>query len=864
MAIKERVVLVDEYSSKAKKIEQSTSAMGDAMKKIKGTASTMGAALKSAFDRSYTVRLDEIGGSYLENKTSQLQKKLDKLNSKKYKVGVDTKAKGISETKSKLESLKNYVDSFKSKPLNIRTKSEGISETKTKLSTLRSLLNKPYKAKFSQSGADEVKNAISKLKSNLSSISKGDYQVKVTGKISRIDKVKSNLNALKSQVTNLSNKAVRFKTDISAIRNARKEAKTLEKQLKNVTGKKHKVKVDLDKSSGLTRFLGGGLKDKLGAIGGGIKGGFSKIGGFFSKLNPIKAFKGRGGGSGGGGSGGMSMLKSVVGGNLITGAITKGIGAVSNMASSTIGAGMDRLTNIQSAKARLRGQTNMDGSRKFSEGQIKDISKSAMNAVTGTAYGFGDAMSVASSAIAAGVDTKNINGYLKDIANISAATGSDFNDIGAIMNKITTTGKLQGDELMQLSDRGLPMLAKIAEMKGVDQETAREMVSRGEISADDAIKAASMAAGNSAAEMNKTWDSAKMNFGSALSKLGAGLLGGSDGEEGGIFAAMTPALLKINDILNGLIPTFQAVGDKISEFAGAGFDKLKEGFGKITEFLQPAIDKFKEGFSNITEKIGEVIEPLKEKLSGAFETLKEAFAPVIEAFSNLLGERMGTSFDMLSGIIDILVGAFELLADIIIALTPVWELLSSFLTGVVIPAFTDLATWTGDVLVPKIVELADTVGGWVKEAFEFIGNAVNAAKGAFDNLVGAVGAAAEALFGLPGKIAGMVGDAVGSAWGSIKSFFGGKGHATGTQYFSGGLTRINERGEEMIQLARGDKIYPADKTDRIIKNEVKNTKTVNKPADNRSVVINVNGANMTNKDVGLAISNELRRLGVVV
>lgn len=773
MAIKERVVLVDEYSSKAKKIEQSTSAMGDAMKKIKGTASTMGSALKSAFDRNYKVNISDTGSKYIEGR-------------------------------------------------------------------------------------------VNNLKNSLDSISRGSYKVNITAKTSRIDKLKSNLTDVKGQVDKLRNKAINLKTDVSKVRNARKEASLLEKQLKSFTGKKHKVKVDLDKSSGLTRFLGGGLKDKLGAIGGGIKGGFSKIGGFFSKLNPIKAFKGRGGGSGGGGSGGMSILKSVVGGNLISGAITKGIGALSNMASSTIGAGMDRLTNIQSAKARLRGQTNMDGSRKFSDSQIKDISKSAMNAVTGTAYGFGDAMSVASSAIAAGVDTKNINGYLKDIANISAATGSDFNDIGAIMNKITTTGKLQGDELMQLSDRGLPMLAKIAEMKGVDQETAREMVSRGEISADDAIKAASMAAGKSAAEMNKTWDSAKMNFGSALSKLGAGLLGGSDGEEGGIFAAMTPALLKINDVLNSLIPTFQAVGDKISEFAGAGFDKLKEGFSKVTDFLQPAIDKFKEGFSNLTEKIGEVIEPLKEKLSGAFDTLREAFAPAIEAFSNLLGERMGTSFDILSGIIDILVGAFELLADIIIALNPVWELLASFLTDVVIPAFTDLATWTGDVLVPKIVELADTVGGWVKEAFEFIGDAVNAAKGAFETLVGAVGEAADALFGLPGKIAGMVGDAVGSAWGSIKSFFGGKGHATGTQYFSGGLTRINERGEEMIQLARGDKIYPANKTDKIIKNEVKNTKTINKPADNRSVVINVNGANMTNKDVGRAISDELKRLGVVV
>ena len=158
--------------------------------------------------------------------------------------------------------------------------------------------------------------------------------------------------------------------------------------------------------------------------------------------------------------------------------------------------------------------------------------------------------------------------------------------------------------------------------------------------------------------------------------------------------------------------------------------------------------------------------------------------------------------------------------------------------------------------------MGDIITGIVIAAFNAVAGIVQTAVGAFNALVGAVGAAADALFSLPGKIAGLVGDAVGGVVGKVKGLF--SGHATGTEYFSGGLTRINERGEEMIQLARGDKIYPAGKTDRIIKNEVKNTRTVDSSTDNRSVVINVNGANMTDKDVGRAISDELKRLGVVV
>lgn len=159
---------------------------------------------------------------------------------------------------------------------------------------------------------------------------------------------------------------------------------------------------------------------------------------------------------------------------------------------------------------------------------------------------------------------------------------------------------------------------------------------------------------------------------------------------------------------------------------------------------------------------------------------------------------------------------------------------------------------------PKISELADIVGGWVKEAFEFIGNAVNAAKAAFDNLVGAVSSAASALAGLPGKIGGWISD----KWNSLKAFI--DGHATGTEYFAGGLTQINERGQEMMRLPQGTKIYPAGKTDRIIRKEVKNTSNIDRSISSPSIIINVSGTNMSNQDVGRVIANELRRLGVVV
>lgn len=814
MAIREKVVLVDDYSAKAKKIEASTSAMGNAMNKIKGTASSMGSALKSAFDRTYKVDIKDTGSKYIENRVNNLQKSLD-------------------------------------------------------------------------------------------GISKGNYKVDITAKTGRLDKVKSNISEIKNQVKGLSGKAVRFKTDLSALRNARKEAKSLQRQLKSFTGKRHTVKIDFEKSSGLAKFMGGGIKDKMSAIGGGLKSGFSGAfnvmkGGMklMGKLSPlgmmasgIKAIGsklgfGGGGGSGGGGSG--SMMKSIIGGNLITGAITKGIGALGGIASSTLGAGFNRLTSIESSQARLRGFG-------YDNKQIGQVTKSATAAVTGTQYSMGDAMTASAGAIAAGIKPGELEGYLKEVGNAAAATGSDFNDVASIMNKVKTTGHLQADEMRQLSDRGLPVLAKLAEQAGVSADEMQDRISKGLVGFDEFRNAVKSASGTAAQEVAKTWGGAKDNFKSALSKLGAGLLGGKqgkDGEQGGLFGLMTPALLKVNDVLNGLVPAFQNAGDAIKDFAVNGFNKLKAGFGKVGEFMKPAIDKFKQGVENLSTKFGEIIGPLKEKFATAFEGLKEAFTPLVEAFSTLFGDSVGGQMDVFATMLDLAGQALSFLADIIIAASPVIQsvvewisaniipviseiitwisgslipAISSVVTtvmGVLIPIFQSLCDFIGTYVVPVLQVLGDIITGVVIAAFNAVAAIVQTAVGAFNALVGAVGAAADALFSLPGKIAGLVGDAVGGVVGKVKGLF--SGHATGTEYFSGGLTRINERGEEMIQLARGSKIYPAGKTDRIIKNEVKNTRTVDSSTDNRSIVINVNGANMTDKDVGRAISDELKRLGVVV
>lgn len=87
-----------------------------------------------------------------------------------------------------------------------------------------------------------------------------------------------------------------------------------------------------------------------------------------------------------------------------------------------------------------------------------------------------------------------------------------------------------------------------------------------------------------------------------------------------------------------------------------------------------------------------------------------------------------------------------------------------------------------------------------------------------------------------------------SIWGKVKAII--PGHATGTAYFGGGLTYINEHGGEIIDLPQGSRIYPSDKSEKMMES---------KP----SVIVNVNiggniyGSEQAADEIGSAVCERI-------
>ncbi|MFE2998001.1 hypothetical protein ACFXG4_23690, partial [Nocardia sp. NPDC059246] len=126
-----------------------------------------------------------------------------------------------------------------------------------------------------------------------------------------------------------------------------------------------------------------------------------------------------------------------------------GVGLAAGAALGTaLSAGFQRLTAIDDAKAKLEGLGN-------SSEAVAGIMDSALAAVKGTAYGLGDAATIAASAVAAGIKPgEELTKYLKLTANTAALSGASLEEMGHIINKVQTAGKAYTDDLNMLGDRG--------------------------------------------------------------------------------------------------------------------------------------------------------------------------------------------------------------------------------------------------------------------------------------------------------------------------------------------------------------------------------------------------------------------------
>lgn len=283
-------------------------------------------------------------------------------------------------------------------------------------------------------------------------------------------------------------------------------------------------------------------------------------------------------------------------GNTLTSHITTpAIAAATALTGITLVKGWNRLTQIDEAKAKLRGLGHDAES-------VKDIMNSALASVKGTAYGMDEAATTSAAAVAAGIKKgEELTQYLKTVGDAAAIAGTSMGDMGAIFNKVVTAGKAQNDVLSQLADKGIPIYQWLADETHHAADEIFEMAKKGEIDTETFLKAVKKHVGGAALEMgNATITGAMKNVWAAVSRIGANFLGAADDAES--FAGrLLPVIIKTQEALGVLEDQAKEWGKTFGDVFGglvsyftegdAHIEKMGATAQKVWKTIQPILDK---------------------------------------------------------------------------------------------------------------------------------------------------------------------------------------------------------------------------------------------------------------------------------
>lgn len=261
---------------------------------------------------------------------------------------------------------------------------------------------------------------------------------------------------------------------------------------------------------------------------------------------------------------GKTILSSVGGAFKTVGKI--GVGAVGTVTGAIVGlaakGGIDRALNIERAQTKLKA---LGHDTKSVDGIMSD----ALKSVKGTAYGLGDAASVAAGLVASGIKQgSELSGVLATVGDVAQVSGRSFSDMGLIFQQVAAKGKLQGDEMLQLMQSGIPVLQYLADHFGITAEEAQKMVSDGKVSFKDFEAAMREHLGGAAQSAGESFDGAMANVKAALSRLGETIA--------------TPVIKGLTGLFNQGIPL-------IDDFAARAKPALESVGTALGEGLEQAI-----------------------------------------------------------------------------------------------------------------------------------------------------------------------------------------------------------------------------------------------------------------------------------
>lgn len=349
--------------------------------------------------------------------------------------------------------------------------------------------------------------------------------------------------------------------------------------------------------------------------------------------------------------------------------------AIRFLTSGIIQGGINRAKNLENAHFQLQGLLK-------DEEAVSAVMKNVSDSVDGTAYSLDAAAKVASQLAASGMRAGDeMYKSLRAVAGVAAMTNSDYESIGQIFTTVAGNGRLMGEQLLQLSSRGMNAAAVLGEALGKSESEIRDMVSKGKIDFQTFADAMDDAFGEHAKKANETFNGALSNIKAALARIGALFISPLIVQNGPIVKFFNTFRERVNDVKKSIGPLADQFTGSVNKMADAAtsaisrFDSedraliftnivstLTSAFSGLWSILKPFGQAFRDVFPQttssqlivITERIKDLIakiqlgaaesENLRDTFKGVFSVLKFAvgiITSIAKGVDNLLSHLTG-------------------------------------------------------------------------------------------------------------------------------------------------------------------------------------------------------------------------------
>lgn len=315
----------------------------------------------------------------------------------------------------------------------------------------------------------------------------------------------------------------------------------------------------------------------------------------------------------------------------------KTVGFVTN---GIINGGKRRAMNLENANFQLQGLLK-------NEEAVAAVMQNVSDAVDGTAYSLDAAAKVASQLAASGMKAGDeMFSALRGVAGVAAMTNSSYEDIGRIFTQVAGQGRLMGDQLLQLSVRGMNAaatlanyLTKVGDGTEYTEAQIRDLVSEGLISFDIFAAAMDDAFGEHAKAANSTFEGALSNIKSALGRIGADFIKPLIAQNGpfvNLFNAIRKKVNQIHEITKPIAEwTTKTIGNMVNKLAGF-LEKLdiKSPFAKVNG---GDVAKTTKAFNSAADAVGNAAQSLEHFQDIAVRVIRGEFgngAERVKALAN--------------------------------------------------------------------------------------------------------------------------------------------------------------------------------------------------------------------------------------